>query len=43
MRNQRAVRNVAALERSDNVTNSDRAFAMLKRGYLSRAVMALNM
>jgi hypothetical protein len=35
--------NVAALERSDNVAKSDHAFAMLKRGYPSRAVMALKM
>jgi hypothetical protein len=28
--------NVAALERSDNVADSDHAFAMLKRGYLLR-------
>ena len=35
--------NVAALERSDNVAKSDHAFAMLKRGYPSRAVIALKM
>jgi len=30
-------RNVAALERSDNVADSGHAFAVLKRGYIRRA------
>jgi len=34
----RACRNVAALERSDNVADRDHAFAVLKRGYTSEEI-----